>query len=64
MVENFKEGKQDTETWAQFESVFLEEFLPENELERNWEDWDFVRQRGRPLILKLEGINEFQKTRI
>ena len=59
--------------WAQFEKIFVKEFLPENEQERNWEDWDKTLQRGRPLltyiaeyrevILKLQGIDDFHKTR-
>lgn len=70
---SLKEARRIPGDWAQFETIFVKEFLPENEQERNWEDWDKALQRGRPLltyiaeyreiILKLQGINDFHKVR-
>ena len=70
---NLRESGKISGDWAQFESIFVKEFLPENEPARNWEDWDKAMQRGRPLltyiaeyreiILKLQGIDDFHKTR-
>ena len=44
--------------WAQFEKIFVKEFLPENEQERNWEDWDKDLQRGRPLLTYIAEYRE------
>ena len=60
-------------TWASFESAFRKEFLPSDEKRRNWQAWDYCRQKYRTLnqyvsmyrdiILKLEGLDDFQKIR-
>ena len=59
--------------WPEFEQAFLKEFLPENELERAWEAWDKCEMgrntlnqyisNYREAVLKLKGIDEFQKIR-
>ena len=60
-------------TWAKFEEIFRKEFLPENEPDRNWTAWDKCRMdnltlpqyvaKYREIILKLDGLDDFQKVR-
>ena len=60
-------------TWTQFQEAFRKEFLPENEADRNWAAWDQCRMdrltltqyvsKYRGIILKLEGLDDFQKVR-
>ena len=60
-------------TGDEFERAFRKEFLPENEKERNWTAWDQCNMEGltltqyvskyRDVILKLEGLDDFQKCR-
>ena len=42
---SLKESQKILGDWAQFEKIFVKEFLPENEQERNWEDWDKASQQ-------------------
>ena len=68
----FKPNEKPT-TWATFESAFCKEFLPSNEKQRNWKAWDYCKQKHctlnqyvsmyRDIILKLEGLDDFQKVR-
>ncbi|MCO5575776.1 hypothetical protein L7F22_029581 [Adiantum nelumboides] len=60
-------------SWTQFQEVFRKEFLPENAPDRNWAAWDKCRMdkltltqyisKYREIILKLEGLDDFQKVR-
>ncbi|MCO5609563.1 hypothetical protein L7F22_063792 [Adiantum nelumboides] len=60
-------------SWTRFQEVFRKEFLPENEPDRNWAAWDKCRMdkltltqyisKYREIILKLEGLDDFQKVR-
>ena len=60
-------------TWARFQEIFRKEFLPENESDRNWTAWDTCVMdrltltqyvsKYRGIILKLDGLDEFQKIR-
>ena len=53
--------------------MFRKEFFSENEKERNWNAWDQCRMKNltltqyiskyRASILKLEGLDDFQKVR-
>ena len=57
-------------SWAEFEKIFRKEFLPVNELQRLWWEWDKCSMEGislnqyisnyREIVLKLKGIDEFQ----
>ena len=57
-------------SWEDFEKVFKKEFLPINELQRLWREWDKCSMEGislnqyisnyREIVLKLKGIDEFQ----
>ena len=60
-------------TWEEFEAAFKKEFLPQNEKDQNWTAWDKCKMEGltltqyvskyREVILKLEGLDDFQKVR-
>ena len=60
-------------SWAKFQEIFRKEFLPENEQDKNWTAWDRCQQgrltlthyvsKYRETILKLEGLDDFQKIR-
>ena len=60
-------------TWGEFEVMFRREFLPANEKDRNWNAWDQCKMENltliqyiskyRATILKLEGLDDFQKVR-
>ena len=57
-------------SWAEFEKIFRKIFLPVNELQRSWREWDKCSMEGislnqyisnyREIVLKLKGIDEFQ----
>ena len=60
-----------TSTWSRYHKIYLKEFFPENEQDRNWGVWD-VCQMGTltlrqyisnypSVILKLDGLDNFQK---
>ena len=60
-------------SWKDFQDLFCNEFLPKNEKQKNWNSWDACCMAGNTLtqyiskyreaILKLEGLDEFQKLR-
>ena len=62
-----------TSIWSRYQEIFWKEFLPKNDQDRNWGEWD-VCQMGsltltkyifkyRSVILKLDGLDNFQKVR-
>ena len=62
-----------TSTWSCYQEIFWKEFFSKNEQDCNWGDWD-VCQMGnltltqyiskyRSVILKLDGLDNFQKVR-
>ena len=62
--------KERPRTWEEFETIFRKEFLPVNEVQRSWREWDRCSMEGislnqyisnyREIIMKLKGIDEFQ----
>ena len=60
-------------TWEEFEVAFKKEFLPQNKKDQNWTAWNKCMMEGltlsqyaskyREVILKLEGLDDFQKVR-
>ena len=60
-------------SWKEFQDLFCKEFLSKNEKQKNWNTWDSCCTVGHTLtqyiskyreaILKLEGLDEFQKLR-